>query len=124
MAQDDARRTIVIKHNRFARPQACSLCNTDRNLCIGPGLFAEGTWQGICQECARRHAPGLLAMVSAPEAQRAYWAAEQQAGEQQRREVGESLASLEAEVERLLDRLESAQRRLEERRRGVSDPEA
>ncbi|MBM3502174.1 MAG: hypothetical protein FJX74_26280 [Armatimonadetes bacterium] len=113
MAEQGVRGAFVIKHNRYARPQACGTCNTDRNLSIGPGLFQEGTWQGICEECAARLAPGLLAMLSSPKAQRAYWEAEQAAGEQQRQEVGETLASLEAELEGLQARLEDTQQRLE-----------
>jgi len=113
MAEADARRVIVIKHNRYARPTACSLCNTDGNLPIGPCLFEEGSWQGVCDDCARVHAPGLLAMLHCQNAQRAYWEAQEAAGEEQRRHVGETLASLEAELEVLQDRLEATHRRLE-----------
>jgi len=116
MAQEGARRIIVIKHNRYARPQACSLCNTDRNLCIGPCLFEEGSWQGVCEDCAREHAPGLLAMLHSREGQRAYWEAEEAAGQAHRRQVGETLVSLEEELERLQSRFEETHRRLEELR--------
>ena len=78
---------IVVKHNKYARHQACSICDADRNLCIGPCLFEEGTWGAVCDECARKHAPGLLAMINDPEAQRAYWAAEQAHAEQRQRRV-------------------------------------
>jgi hypothetical protein len=118
MAAEGSRRGIVIKHNRYARHQACSLCNADRPLPIGPGLFEEDTWQGVCDDCAQEHAPGLLAMLRAPAAQRAYWEAVEHAGAQQRTEVGQTLASIEAELAGLQALMEAAQRRLGELREG------
>ena len=64
-AQDDARLAYV--------------CDTDRQLCVGPCLFLDGTWQGVCQNCARQHAPGLLAVLNSPEVQTMYWTAERDA---------------------------------------------
>lgn len=113
MTEAPKRRVIVIKHNRYARPGPCSICDADLNLCIGPCLFEEGTWKGICDECARKHAPGLLAIVRSPAAQRAYWEAEEKnAPERCRREMREILASLEAELAVLKEGLEAAERRL------------
>ncbi len=116
MTEEGARRVIVIKHNRYARPAPCSICNTDHHLSIGPALFEEGSWEGVCEECARVHAPGLVAMLDSRTAQRAYWEAEEAAGEAHRRQVGENLASLEMDVELLRTRLEATHRRLEELR--------
>ena len=117
MAGEGPRRTIVIKHNRYARPAACSICDTDHNLSLGLGLFEEGSWQGICDDCAREHAPGMLALLKCVAAQRAYWEVEQErAGEESRRRVGETLASLEAELELLQERLDATQTRIEEMR--------
>jgi len=115
--EDGARRVIVIKHNRYARPAACSICDGDHNLDLGLALFEEGNWQGICEDCAREHAPGMLALLRCVAAQRAYWEVEEvRAGEESRRRVGETLASLEAELELLQERLEGTQARIEEMR--------
>ena len=115
MAGQPERRVIVIKHNRYARPEACSICDADRNLSIGPGLFEEGSWQGVCDACGREHAPGLLAMLQCPEVQRAYWEAEEAgAQERQRTELAVTLASLEADLAALQGRLEATRKRLDD----------
>jgi hypothetical protein len=91
MAEDRQRPEIVIKHNKYARHGACVLCNTDRSLCVGPCLFVDGTWDGVCETCAHMHAPGLAAMIGDPEAQHAYWLA-----------LGRAAAGKSAREERLV----------------------
>jgi hypothetical protein len=119
VGEEGARRVIVIKYNRYARPAACSICDGDHYLNLGLGLFEEGSWQGICDDCAREHAPGMLALLKCVAAQRAYWEVEQErADAESRRKAGETLASLEEELDLLQERLDATQARIEEMRLG------
>jgi hypothetical protein len=76
LPEEENERTVVIKHNKYARHEACGICDMDRPLCIGPCLFLDGSWIGVCEECARESSPGLVAMLDSQEAQKAYWTAE------------------------------------------------
>lgn len=112
---------IVIKHNKYARHEACGICDGDRQLCVGPCLFLDGTWQGVCQDCARKHAPGLLSALNTPEFQKAYWTAERDAETQRAMsDHADRLADLEADLAFLEARVAATQTLIDQLKKDVT----
>ena len=91
--------TVVIKHNKYARNEPCGICDMDRPLCVGPCLFLDGSWEGVCETCARELAPGLVAILDSREAQKAYWTAERDdSGKRFRAARDDKISTLEAHL--------------------------
>ncbi len=110
---------VVIKHNKYARHEACGVCDSDRPLCIGPCLFIDGTWAGVCEECARELAPGMVAMLACTEAQRAYWIAERDEAEERFRAAREGkLETLQAHLAFLEGQLATTQAQINQLKEG------
>ena len=80
---------------------------------IGTAGWSYDDWKGVCDNCAGKHAPGLLAMLNTQEAQKAYWEAEQAKVEQRHRKVGDTLSSLQDELTGLQERIASTQARID-----------
>ncbi len=122
MTEQPERIEIVIKHNKYARYEACRVCGRDRQLAIGPCLFEDGTWRMVCGECGREHAPGLSAMLTSEQAQKAYWAARlQQAQKRGREPVAGELADLEGQLHSLQKQMAKTQAEIDALRKGTGD---
>lgn len=120
MTEQVERIEIVIKHNKYARYEACRICGTDQQLSIGPCLFEDGTWRMVCGKCGREHAPGLAAMMTTEPAQQAYWAAQLQHVRSRGRqaEAGE-LADLEGQLHALQKQMAATQAHIEALKRST-----
>jgi len=99
LPEEENQPTVVIKHNKYARHEACGICDMDRPLCIGPCLFLDGSWRGVCETCARELSPGLVAMLGSQEARKAYWTAERDGSDERYRAArDDQISTLQAHL--------------------------
>jgi hypothetical protein len=54
---------LAIKLNGEATEYECAVCGDARTSAEGPELFLADTWDLVCDECGRRHAPLLAALL-------------------------------------------------------------
>ena len=55
--------TLAIKLNNTASNDPCALCGTRTDPDVGPELFLDGTWELVCYECGKQHAPQLVNLL-------------------------------------------------------------
>ncbi len=48
-------------------PDPCGLCGKSVPPVAGPGLCRADTLAGVCRDCGKRHAPGLVALLDLAE---------------------------------------------------------
>ncbi len=65
-----AKPSLVIKDNNTGCQEPCALCGRWDEATIGPAIFVEGTWNFVCNGCAKDYAPELYEVVSLWERQR------------------------------------------------------
>ncbi|GEM_PF-2105588 len=54
---------LAIKLNDEATEYECAVCGDERTSAVGPELFLADTWDLVCDECGRKHAPPLAALI-------------------------------------------------------------
>ena len=54
---------LAIKLNQESSAYECALCGDARTSAEGPELFLADTWDLVCDECGRKYAPLLMALV-------------------------------------------------------------
>jgi hypothetical protein len=63
-AEEEAGRVeLAIKLNEESSEYECAVCGDKRVSAGGPGLFLADTWDPVCDECGREHAPLLAALI-------------------------------------------------------------
>jgi hypothetical protein len=71
---------LAIKLNDAAGAYECALCGDERQSAVGPELYFADTWEMVCHDCAREHAPVLVALIDLGGAAEGYvavrWASE------------------------------------------------
>jgi hypothetical protein len=58
--QKEGNMNLVIKLNNTASRCACGVCGGGIDPAVGPQIVIEGTWEIVCDDCARRHDPILF----------------------------------------------------------------
>lgn len=54
---------LAIKLNEESSAYECALCGDARTSAQGPELFLADTWDLVCDECGRKYAPLLMALI-------------------------------------------------------------
>lgn len=54
---------LAIKLNYESSEYECAVCGDERVSAVGPELFLADTWDLVCDECGRKHAPLLAALI-------------------------------------------------------------
>ncbi len=54
---------LAIKMNEESSSYVCALCGDSRVSSVGPELFLADSWDLICDECGRKYAPTLMALI-------------------------------------------------------------
>ena len=54
---------LAIKLNAESSTYECAICGDDRRSAVGPELFLSDTWDLVCDECGRKYAPALMALL-------------------------------------------------------------
>lgn len=54
---------LAIKLNDEAYQYECALCGDERTCIVGPELFLADSWDVVCDECGRKYAPQLMALL-------------------------------------------------------------
>lgn len=54
---------LAIKLNDESYQYECALCGDERVSAKGPELFLADSWDVVCDECGRKYAPLLAAMI-------------------------------------------------------------
>jgi hypothetical protein len=54
---------LAIKLNEESSAFECAVCGDARTSAQGPELFLADTWDLVCDECGRKYAPLLMAMI-------------------------------------------------------------
>lgn len=54
---------LAIKLNQESASYECALCGDARTSAQGPELFLADTWDLVCDECGRKYAPPLMALI-------------------------------------------------------------
>ena len=54
---------LAIKLNEESSEYECAICGDKRLSAKGPELFLADTWDLVCDECGRRYAPLLTALI-------------------------------------------------------------
>ena len=51
---------LAIQLNNCATKEPCALCQRIIGTQVGPVMFVMGTWDPVCEDCGKEHAPDLL----------------------------------------------------------------
>lgn len=62
-AEESDRVELAIKLNYESSEYECAVCGNGRVSAEGPELFLADTWDLVCDECGRQHAPLLAALM-------------------------------------------------------------
>ena len=62
-AEEPEQVRLAIKLNDESSKYECAVCGDERISAEGPGLFMADTWDSVCDECGRRYAPLLVALL-------------------------------------------------------------
>ena len=54
---------LAIKLNPESSAYECALCEDARTSAQGPELFLADSWDLVCDECGRKYAPLLMALI-------------------------------------------------------------
>ena len=54
---------LAIKLNDESSGYECAVCGDERTSAEGPELFLADTWDLVCDECGRKYAPLLMALI-------------------------------------------------------------
>ena len=54
---------LAIKLNDESYEYECALCGDERTSANGPELFLAESWDLVCDECGRKYAPQLMALL-------------------------------------------------------------
>jgi hypothetical protein len=54
---------LAIKLNDESAEYECAICGDGRISAQGPELFLADTWDLVCDECGRKYAPPLMALI-------------------------------------------------------------
>lgn len=54
---------LAIKVNDESSAYECALCGDARTSAAGAELFLADSWDLVCDECGRKHAPLLMALI-------------------------------------------------------------
>lgn len=63
---------LAIKLNDESYQYECALCGDERTSAKGPELFLADSWDLVCDECGRKYAPLLAAMIDLSAAAEGY----------------------------------------------------
>ena len=62
-ALESDRIDLAIKLNEDASTYECAVCGDTRASVDGPELFIADSWDLVCDECGRKYAPQLMALM-------------------------------------------------------------
>lgn len=71
-AEESEHVELAIKLNDQASNYECAVCGDERASAEGPELFLADTWDLVCDECGRKHAPLLTALIDLAAAAEGY----------------------------------------------------
>ena len=61
--EDSGQVQLAIKLNDVSSEYECAVCGDERISAEGPELFLADTWDLVCDECGRKYAPLLAALI-------------------------------------------------------------
>jgi ribosome-binding protein aMBF1 (putative translation factor) len=61
---------IAIQDNNCYSRSPCPICGTEIKPDVGPQLFLAGTWEPVCEDCAKIHSPQIFALWQHAQKQR------------------------------------------------------
>src|ERR1700687_3273109 len=76
-AEGSARTDLAIKLNEESSAYECAVCGDARTSAQGPELFLADTWDLVCDECGRKYAPLLMALIDLGAAAEGYVAVQE-----------------------------------------------
>ena len=62
-AEEPEQVELAIKLNEESSEYECAVCGDERISAEGPELFLADTWDLVCDECGRKYAPLLMALI-------------------------------------------------------------